>query len=327
MNLEIGYDLETLLGSVALDYKLTLGENATGDTPMYWGDVISGDAYYYYIDENSVQSVQTCRFHFSTNMPQSYKVISSEKVSVMGVRREETSGSTPVSLAVGSSNFSISGGSTWQYELSSLNPPYTGKSNSASIIVYDNGTGLGASTPKYSANANEGAPLPRYFASTNWSGIHYTTSPTVHNNNNSVPYMPIRGRTMSYNDLRLYIVDEYNEQNPSETISVDDLPAFDDSADPTEGNQPFSIDYDEILGERELESILKETQYILDTTPAESIDFSFPETLPEVSSPDSSVVSTVGKIFEMHENIVPSEVVTIWGGLAVFSILFWWITK
>lgn len=326
MNLEIGYNLDTLLGSVALDYKLTLGENATGDTPMYWGDVISGEAYYYYTDANSVKSLQTCNFYFNSNISQGYNVISSEKVSVLGIRRDEISGSTPVSLAVGSTNFSISGGSVWQYGVS-LNPPYAGKANSASIIVYNNDTGVGGSTPTYSELTNVTTILPNYFASTNWGGINYTTSPAIHNKNSNVPYMPISGRTMSYNDLVLYIVDEYNGQNPSETITADDLPPFDDSTEPTNDVQPFSLDYSEILGEEEMESIIAETRYILDTTPAESFDFSLLETIPEVSAPASNVVSTVGKIFNMHNNIVPPELVTIWGGLAVFAVLFWWITK
>lgn len=325
MNLEIGYDLDTLLGSVKFDYKLVLGENATGDTPMYWGDVVSGDAYYYYTDSSSNRSLQTCNFYFNSNISQDYSVISG-KISARGTRRDSASGLVSPRLSIDPGHISIFGGSDWQYGVS-LNPPYTGKKDSASIIIYNNDTGVGSSTPAYSALAPSGANLPDNLASTNWRRIHYTTSQTVHNQNSNVPYMPISGRTMSYNDLCQYIVNEYNEQNPEETINVDDLPPFDDSSEPTEDYQPFSLDYDEILGERELESILKETQYVLDTTPLESVEFPTIEIESiEIESVPSSVGSAVGEIFDISASM-PSDLLTIWGGLAVFAVFFWWLTK
>jgi hypothetical protein len=319
---------------VALDYKLTLGDNVTGDTPMLWGDIVSGTGYYYYVDENQVKTLKSCSFYFNSNAPQDYAVVTGNPVSFVGSRRDDATGTVSPILNASSHSVSIEGGSIWEYKCT-FSPPYTLEGqNRVSVLV--GSEAVTKSTPIYYQNTMQGASLPTWSCSTTWDSISYSTSSKVHENSPDTPYIPISGQTLTYNDLRRYIVNEYNAQNPEETITIDDLPDIDgnlpteettEAVEPSYDLQPFSIDYNEILGEKELESILKETQYVLDTTPAESIDFSFPETLPEASAPDAGIVSTVGKVFEMHKNIVPSELVTIWGGLAVFAILFWWITK
>lgn len=92
-------------------------------------------------------------------------------------------------------------------------------------------------------------------------------------------------------------------------------------------NISFTLDYDEILSEDELESILAETRYILDTAPYEN--FTVPtvdiETI-EVSEPPAGIASAVGSIFNISASM-PPDLVAVWGGLAVFAVLFWWLTK
>lgn len=174
---------------------------------------------------------------------------------------------------------------------------------------------------------NGNTSSPQYSGKiTSPADIKYTTSSILHNRVPSAPYVPLNG-DYSYDDIRALVVNEYNEENPSETISESDFPDFDEYETESHEYQPFSIDYNEILGERELESILKETQYILDTEPFE--DFTMPtlelETM-AVSEPPSSVVSAVDTIFDLSASM-PPDLLTIWGSLAVFAVLFWWLTK
>lgn len=310
MNLEIGYDLNTLLGSVALDYKLTFGDDVDGDTPMYWGDVASGTTeIQVYVQNGSAKLTERGQFYFNT-MRADTVVFSSEHVTWTGTQKHATL-SFNGQFDFGGNNFVCN-----QENVNDSSVLYT----SSDVPTYN---------PFYNKNYSE-RRIGKIIK------IDYTTSNQVHNRLPDVPYMPISGGEYTYNQIRNYVVNEYNNANPEETISVNDLPDIDgnlpteettEATEPPYDVQPFSIDYDEILGEKELESILKETQYVLDTAPAESIDFSFPETLPEVSAPDTNIVSAVGKVFEMHKNIVPPELVTIWGGLAVFAVLFWWLTK
>lgn len=332
MNLEVGYDLNTLLGSVALNYKLVLGEDADGDTPIYWGSVASGRAYYYWVDSDGVRSVHTGTYYFDTGRAQSYSIFSSPDFTVYGVKNSNTSG--VITLSSWDANSVTLNGGVWDYKCSLDNGDSYTQQHSNITIAYSR-----YDYPVYYQNPSSGTKFNSIIAKDyDGSLISYTNSSSLHHAFPNAPYIPVSGNK-TYNDIRNYIVNQYNIQNPEETITTDELPDIDgnlpteettietDAVEPSYDIQPFSIDYDEILGEKELESILKETQYILDTTPVENIDFSFPETLPEVSAPDANIVSTVGKVFEMHKNIVPPELVTIWGGLAVFAVLFWWITK
>lgn len=324
MNLEIGYDLDALFFDLSYDIKLNFPD-ANADTEILWGDVASGTVYYYFTDTDGVRHIKSSYFYFNTgDVPGN---VSNGTVSFFAVR--QGSGTAPVSISFASNSITLNSGGLWNFKTDFLpyehlsSDDYTGTDK---LVIY---TTAGINYVEFNENRTYNSYNTQITLGTtddNKTPFKYTTSPSAHEHYPNVPYIPVSGRNMSYNDMRQYVVNQYNEQNPSETINVNDLPAFDDSPDPTE-YQPFSLDYNEILGERELESILKETQYILDTTPVESIDFSFPETLPEASAPDAGIVSTVGKIFEMHKNIVPPELVTIWGGLAVFAVLFWWITK
>lgn len=333
MNLEIGYDLDTLLGSVALDYKLTLGDTATGDTPMYWGNVISGTAYYYYIDENAVKNVEECNFYFNSQIEQDYNVIEGTHVSYTG-RRKEQLGTSPVVVNGSSTSVAVGGGGVWEY-YNTLSPPYNGIETGCSIRIYNNDTGLGSSTPTYNVLASPTTNTVGTKATTNFSNISYTTVSSLHSANSNIPYLPVSGQNISYNDLRQYIVNEYNEQNPSETISINDLPAFDeDEIEPTYDIQPFSIDYNEILGEREMESIIAETRYILDTTPyeIESLDYqqaiSEPyEEIKKIAVLDSDTKTAMSKIYDVAERMTRTDFLPLYAFSAIISIIMWFVFR
>jgi hypothetical protein len=319
LEIEGKYELDGLFTSISTDIKFSIF-GADEDTPVSWGDVVSGTCYYYLRDADGT-NVKSGRYFFNTNSPVGASVFSSPAMSVSLVSPDTISGNSQKTLNVSGQTIDFNSGSFARfhnslYPFSELDVKQVSVFTGSTMYQYDATLTAPPSSWRFLGGAG-GYPK-------------YTTSNKVHNSFPRSSYLPISGRTMSYNDIKNYVIGEWNDQNPDDPISESDIPEFDET-EPTEqatGDfQPFSIDYNEILGERELESILKETQYILDTTPAESIDFSFPETLPEASVPDASIVSTVGKVFEMHKNIVPPELVTIWGGLAVFAIFFWWLTK
>ena len=115
---------------------------------------------------------------------------------------------------------------------------------------------------------------------------------------------------------------------------------FDDGTqDPTEDTsggqlQPFSIDYDEILGERELESILAESRYILDTTPYEiaSIDYNQAVSEPyailkQNSQLPAEVAGSISKVYSIAEDVIPADIMKVYGFIAFLSVGMWFILR
>lgn len=206
------------------------------------------------------------------------------------------------------------------------------------MLVSDNV--VNSSIPVYRQNASEGSSYPSFACSTTWSNISYTTSSKVHANSSSVPYLPISGRTMSYNDVRQYIVNEYNEQNPEETISVNDLPDIDgnlpteETTEVIEPSYAFSIDYNEILGEREMESIIAETRYVLDTTPYEIESFDYMleasepyEVLKNAGTLSDGLIASVGKVYDLADDVVPPEIISLYAFLAFLGVGMWFLLR
>lgn len=325
MDVEINYDLNTFLADVSLDYKLTLGPGATGDTKMDVGDVVSGSAYYYFIDDDGVKHMKSGRYYFNSGVSQGISVFSSPDFSVYGV--SAGSGSTPVSLNYTSSSVYISGGSHWVYEISLDN--YSPRQSNSCGVTF--GTGY----PTFRSDISQGFTAP-WVGATGGNAPAYTTSRNVHNSNHNVPYLPISGQNLSYNDIRALLVDLYNEQNPEETISINDLPEFDeqDNTEPSYDLQPFSIDYNEILGEREMESIIAETRYILDTTPYEIESFDYMleasapyEILKDAGTLSDGLIASVGKVYDLADDVVPPEIISLYAFLAFLGVGMWFLLR
>lgn len=326
MNLEIEYDLDTLLGSVSLDYKLALGEDATGNTKMDIGDVVSGSAYYYFIGDDGVKRMRSGRYYFNTGVSQGISVFSSNDFSVTGV--SVGSGGNPITLnySASSNNVYISGGGVWDYEISLDN--YSPRTSDICGVSF--GTGF----PTYRTD------IPQSF--NGWVGATggntpaYTTSRNVHNSNSNIPYLPISGYNLSYNDIRLLLLEAYNEQNPEETISINDLPEFDeqDNTEPSYDMQPFSIDYNEILGEKEMESIIAETRYVLDTTPYD-LEIDYTEAIQEPyellktnAVLDSDTRTAIEKIYDVAFRITDDGSLTsMYAFVAVLSVIMWFVFR
>ena len=102
--------------------------------------------------------------------------------------------------------------------------------------------------------------------------------------------------------------------------------------------QPFSIDYDEILSERELESILRESQYILDTTPYEIESSALEQAVSEPyavlkqnSKLSSEVAGDIAKVYSITDYVFSSpaltDVMKIYGFIAFLSVGMWFVLR
>lgn len=111
---------------------------------------------------------------------------------------------------------------------------------------------------------------------------------------------------------------------------------FEDEQEPTETGsqiQPFSIDYNEILSEKELESILAESRYILDTEPYDiSLDYGQAVSEPygvlkQNKELPAEVAGTVSGLYDIALDVIPSEMLSVYGFVAFLSVGMWFILR
>lgn len=312
MNIEAGYDLDILFWHLSNDIKVAFPD-ADADTEIQWGDSLSCIIEYYYKDSDNVENYYTTSFWFNSSAVPNFSPISGINNTV-GFSPAESPTATTGGITSTATVCTVKSGGAYNFDFPLAYPD----NNSLGLFLPEKGW-----VPVLADNKTE-----NLLYSGRMTTVHYTTSQSLHNRVTDAPYLPISGQSMSYNDLRQYAVDAYNEINPDFPITIYDLPEFDIEIESTEA-ESFWLDYDEILGEKELESILKETQYVLDTTPEASFDF--PDVSEQieslsVSSPSSAVTGAVSEIFAIAGRM-PSDVVLLFSGLAVFSVLFWWLTK
>lgn len=312
MDFEVNFDVETFLSHVRYDLKYEFGATS-GSQAVPFGEVLSANIEYFYTDENNYSHAHHSSVFFNSALVPSFDVINGTQ-NVVSFTSDPSASASP-SISCTARVCSLHSGSGYKFDFGH---------------DYSTGTICNILLPSAGTNAyikNNDTSVPTYSGKiVSPNDIKYTTSPAVHSRENSAPYVPLDG-DYSYNDIRALVVNEYNDENPSETISESDFPDFDEWETESGNYQPFSIDYDEILGERELESILDETRYILNTEPYEN--FTMPtvdiETI-EASGPPLGVASAVGAVFDMSASM-PPDLVAVWGSLAVFAVLFWWLTK
>lgn len=311
MNVENDLDLDILFWHLSYDIKIAF-PNATADTDIDWGDTLSCIIEYYYQDSDSVQHYYTTNLWFNSAAVPNFAPINGINNTVSF--SPATSPTTAVPYISSSATVcTLHSGGAYNFDF----PLAYSDNSSLGILLPDKG-----SVPVLRDNQTG-----NLLYSGRMTTVHYTTSQSLHNRLPDVPYMPISGESMSYNDLRQYAVDAYNEINPDFPITIYDLPDFDANINPS--GESFYLDYDEILGERELESILKETQYTLDTSPA--FDIQYPSIGSEIESmgvsyPSSTVQNSVSELFSIAGRL-PADYIALASALALFSVLIWWLTK
>lgn len=315
ISFDVNFDIDSVLSHVKYDLQANFGINDSS-TPAYWHECASGTAYFYKINDVGTKTLESGKYFFNTGVAGG-SVFYGGGMSVDLV---------PDSWGSGVASLSGTGGTH-----PSITYTCSGSHSLTNSCIQSGVTGHsvkiwldGFEQPTFDLRNPSGTwKIAIAFYGT--SG--YSTSPAIHSISPSTPYLPIADTSQSYNDVRNLILLNYNEQNPSETISESDLPTWDEIQE-TE-NISFTLDYDEILSEDELESILKETQYILDTTPAENLNF--PDIQSQIESMQaetisSSVGTAVSEIFDISAQM-PTDLIAVWGGLAVFGVLFWWLSR
>lgn len=96
------------------------------------------------------------------------------------------------------------------------------------------------------------------------------------------------------------------------------------TTEPVEPEQPFTIDYNEILSEGELESILnQETYEIIELHTETEQQIELPETIPGTIAPlPNEVVATSGTIFNYGNDIITDlGLLPVYAPLSIFSII------
>lgn len=259
------------------DIIKTVDESANADTPIMWGDCISGTCYYYYVDNSGSQTEEHGRYSFNTSIHDGYALMAGAHVSAVAKRTDNASGTAPSINYYPVYNTAVWNGGSY-YTVDCTINGITGEflnvqtvpRSYANVMFYADGT------------TNISGSV---FPVGNPEDVSFTTIPAVANNNPSAVYLPVSGQSLSYNDMRQNLVVYANDiilsetdtdgetvYNDSDTINIYDLPEFESESesepesesefDPTEPDyQPVSINYDEILSEDELESILNQESY------------------------------------------------------------------
>lgn len=186
------------------------------------------------------------------------------------------------------------------------------------------------SQEKYVSGTNytdlKGLTITNIKASTN------TTYPPSGLNNIYIPIDP----TETYDPTSIYepieiFVSEWNESNPEDTINPDAIPDWNEigqteSTEPTEPETSAcgcKIDYDEILSEDELESILNQETFQLSTIETMETDIYLPETLPaQIDNLPVELVVTSNSVVDYGSQLITDVGLTpVYAPLMVFSLV------
>lgn len=249
-------------------YKQMLDSNlhAGGDTEVSYSLYIAGNGYYEYYPDNVTPVTETCTFSISDGaFSEGAFFMNGEHVKWF------VGGETQNPSYMDDINVIIANGTNY----------YLGvKSTSPGILFYPliNGGGATAQTELRFLDGN----VPSYYATGSYSIGQYnnvcaisdmtaTSSPTVHAQFPEAVYVPSpAGDTITYNEYRESAI-EWANITYNFNLSVNEFPEFQDLIDATEPEtQPFSLDYNEILSEGELESILNQETYTIIDLPTET---------------------------------------------------------
>lgn len=171
-------------------------------------------------------------------------------------------------------------------------PTISGSGVSSPVLMIDEDYTTQTGTAVFRSNGN----IPSYTAYTKptiQTNTARLTTVGVTSNQAILAFYPkasfIKPDTYTYDSYKKQVIDNFNQSYPEATQNPDDFPTWqeildevhpEDATEPTEpssGNGCCNIDYDEILSEGELESILN--QEIYELAEIETIDsvFSLPE--------------------------------------------------
>lgn len=292
-----------------------------GETDVSYNIYLVGDGYYYYRPYGESASVtEPCTFSLSNaGFSEGNFFVTGNHVQWFLSGEGATIGNVDIQLTSSGEYYIFVRTDGFR-----LSPIINGGGGSNSWIEISNFGRLmtdSSHTPTYYANQTSGGTYSTDSMQCicTVSDITATSSPTVAQQFPDVVYVPVpSGNEITYNEYRQAVIDWANNQY-NFNFDIDISPTWEEiypTEEPTEDLQPFSIDYNEILGESELESILtQETYYIPEletdffTTPTE-IEFETAGTLGELENIPDFIVDSVKQAW---------DVIDLWGLSGVFA--------
>lgn len=204
--------------------------DADGETPIMWGQIVSGTANLYYYDDNGARTVETGHYYFSSNVTDGYPIFDSEHVKVYAVKTG-SSGNAPridvwTNQSSGNPIYGWDGGDyfTQSVEINGISAGTRGRE----IAIYS----AASSYPSFSFDGTGGGNYSWYYQlGSNAQTILSTKSGTT-----AQVYLPsLAGQQKSFNDVRTDIINYLNTQiSTGETLNPDDLPDWKDITGETE---------------------------------------------------------------------------------------------
>lgn len=304
----------------------------TADTPVTWGYVVSGDCQYIWTTSGGYTSTKSGSYCINSNFDGSQTLIECPDFIYYTSAIDSPSGTiTPTINYVTSSRrpyLKYDGG--YYYRINFIDANYQ---DSGGVFI-----GLSSgNTPHYYENSL----APQYSNAVESTQIIFSNSPTINANAPAQIYLPSTyNQEISFNDFRQLLIDWGNDvlesESVSETIPDDSVPTWEQLTSETETEsesepeteatepdyQPFSIDYNEILSEDELESILSQETYQLDSQYHYSDNFPI-ETIPEeIETISPNISGAITATVNIGSDIISTTgLAPIYVPLAIFSII------
>lgn len=306
-NFETTYSGIVSVGNSALSWyaNYAIGLDGNENTAVNVGQVVTGNAYYVYQDQNGAQSIIPTTYDFRTNISNGHQVFGGV-VTATAVLNDPVTGTTTPSVGISISSSGDITQERWNggsYYFIDLSIPNASDTVSACTVTFSNSQitlplVYSDNNPIYAYGVVKGTNTAHLRGVRDGynNGIGFTTIPTLHNNNIYIPYAPISGESATYNDVKEYIVDWANDLSTDLDLGLvfadADFYDFDvvietESETETEsgsGGGCCNIDYNEILSEDELESILTQETYYIPEITTEFVTEDYTIMLPETES-------------------------------------------
>lgn len=305
---ETSYSGIVSVGNAALAWyaNYAIGLNGNENTSANVGQVVTGNAYYVYQDQNGAQSIIPTTYDFRTNISGGHQIFGG-MVTATTVLNDPVTGTTSPTIGIGTSGSGVityetwSGGSYYYIDLAIPNAQDTATVCRVTFandqftlpVTYSDANPIFA----YGVQKNTDTVYLRGIRDGYNNGIGFTTIPTLHNTNIYIPYAPISSTNASYNDVKAYIVDWANDLSADLDLGLDFVDAdfydFDvvietetetETESESGSSDGFQINYNEILSEGELESVLTQETYTIDEIETEIALQDYTISLPETES-------------------------------------------
>lgn len=328
------------------------GTDATSTTQIDWGQVVNGKGYYIYQDEYGAQSIKPVTYLINTSINSNTYVIFGDEVYAFAQKKDPPVGTSSPSITryLNGTQTAYLDWSGQSYFDTVLQIPGYGNVTKSNFIVRFLSSPPSVPTSGslaykyiYGAAHSQGAEIYALTTDSHY-GIDFTTMGGLATSTGA-PYANVRGKTASYDDVNVYLLDWANTQASEQGVTdedgnqfyftIDDMPSWEEASEgeletetePTEpetGSGCCQPDYDEILSEDELESILNGETYELIPVETDIFeDLQVAETLPgQIQNLPAELVATSNSVVDYGSQVVSELGLTpVYAPLLVFSLI------